>query len=210
MAPLKVACLIVLVLGVAAILHLTNSLEPTTVYEPPIEQITPASPVPWRDAGDDMTNWFPGATQYHAHDVILSDKRAQLRAQLGRELNPGEMELHTYLVMSNKVQLGTVITRRVKGVHGAIEMAVGIDPQGKLKSLKIQRIREPEEIIKGLAEYHLEDRFVGFSVTNDFTAGNGTRNSAHELAQAVAAEVKGSLVLYAAGNDTDFSQTRHH
>ena len=214
MSALKVACLLALVFGVTATFLFTTSRETNTVYEPPIKHIEPASPCPWRDADKDMTHWFPGATGYQTRDLILSDKRTEMRAQLGRELYPEEMALHTYLVMSNEVQLGTVMTRRIKGEHGAIEFAMAIDPQNKLKSLKIQRIREPDATVNDLARYNLEQRFAGFSATNNFTAellpGNRTANSAHDIARAIASEVKASLVLLEAGSTAGASPHRHH
>lgn len=157
-----------------------------------------------------MTNWFPGATQYQPHDLILSDKRTEVRARLGRELQPEEMALHTYLIKSNDLQVGSVLTRRIKAAHGAIELAVAIVPEKKVRAVKIQRIREPESILNDLAQYDLERRFVGYDLNNDFTLKESEpRNSAYEMAQAIASDVRACLVLFDAGYSRN-PASRHH
>lgn len=210
---MKVAGILLLTLGVAAVVYVAARRETHTVFEPPIKAIEPASPCPWRDADQDMTNWFPGATQYRAHDTVLSGKRTQLRAQLGRELQPEEMALHTYLITSNNVPLGTVLTRRIKAEHGAIELAMAVGSDRKLKALKIQRIREPQAIVDALAKYDLERTFVGLSATNDFAArilgSAGASNNADEIATAIASGVQATLTLYEAGS-AEVNLPRHH
>ena len=216
MSTAKAAVLLIFALGIAAgAIYFTTSRVPEAIFEPVIKQIDPASPSPWRDAENDMTNWFPSATRHSAKDVILSGKRADLRAELGRELRPEEMALHSYLVMSNDVHLGTVFTRRLKGAHGAIEFALAIGPERKVKSLKIQRLREPGATVSDLAKYKLERRFEGFSVTNDFVGEiTGTdasaANSAREIAQAIASEVKSILVLHEAADAASNGPRPHH
>ena len=206
----KAAGLLVLILGVTIAVYFSTSRESNTVYDPPIKHIDPASPCPWRDAETDMTNWFPGATQYQPHDLILSDKRTELRAKLGRELQPEEMALHMYLIKSNDLQVGSVLTRRIKAAHGAIELAVAVDPEKKVRAVKIQRIREPESILNDLAQFHLERRFAGYGLNNDFTLKEGEpRNSAYETAQAIASDVRACLVLFNAGYSKNHVSQHH-
>lgn len=216
MSPAKLAGMLLLILGAAAVFHFASSREANTVFEPPVKVIEPASPCPWRDAEQDMTNWFPGATQYRAHDTVLSGKRTELRAQLGREMHPEEMALHTYIITSNDTPLGTVLTRRIKAKHGAIELAIALDTERKLKTFKIQRIREPQAIVDDLATYELERHFAGLCATNDLhsqlSASSSASTEAHEIAQAIASEIKAALVLFEAAERErgDGRLPRHH
>ena len=188
--------------------------ETHTVYDPPIKQIEPASPCPWRDAGEDMTNWFPGATEHSSLDLVLSGKSPELQQTLGRRLLPEEMALHTYPVLSNHVHLGTVLTRRLKGEHGGIEMALALDTNRQVKALKVQRIREPEHVVRALEQYNLNQRFKQATLNDDLVASlqteNRTNGPADTIARAIAAETKTLLVLFEAGQAEFRISTHHH
>ena len=158
-------------------------------------------PCPWRDATTDMTNWFPGATRYYITDQILSGKRLELQEQLGRPLTADENGLHTYIVASNATSVGTVLIRRVKAKNGALEVALGLDPYDTISHFKIQRIREPQDIVENLESLKLEDQLRGKSVTSDFHS----IRTASELpdsticASNIVEAVRALLVLHNAG-----------
>ena len=198
----------VVVCAAAAWLFL-GARETHVVYEPPVKQIEPASPCPWRDAEQDMMNWFPGATKYTTHDVILSGQRTELQQKLGRMLQPEEMALHTYLVARNDQQVGTVLTRRVKGDHGAIEFVLGLDSEEKIRDFKIQRIREPEEVVHELEALDLRERVLKLNSSNISLRNIGTaRSPAEKLATNILGEVRALLVLFETGQTN--LQQRHH
>src|SRR5207253_10130380 len=95
---------------------------------------------------DDLKYFFPRANHYELETHSLSALRLDLAARLGRPLEPEENLLRLYRIHGENSVLGTIMTRRVKGSHGAIEIGLATDIQGKVCGLRIQRIREPEEI----------------------------------------------------------------
>lgn len=216
----RIAFIASLIVGGALALWLVaGSRNDPAPYEPQIKPIEPASPCPWREADRELTNWYPGATGYSAHDLILSGQRAAMQERLGRPLRPEEMALHTYVVASNHTLLGTVLTRRIKAKHGAIELVVALDRARAVKQLRIQRIREPEDVVNALEQLQLKDRFTGMSVTDDFTIEDApnpiqesnapaARQSALDIAREIAVETKTLLVLLEAGAAN--SVNRHH
>jgi hypothetical protein len=189
--------LAVLFVAIALALLRFHSGPIETVFEPTIRQVDPQSPCAWNNAETDLTNWFSGATGYVVQDLVLSGKRISLQEQIGRPLRPEEMLLHCYLVQSNQADIGTVLTRRFKGEHGAIEFALALDNTGRIRHFKTQRIREPAEVIDGLAQLNLETRLQrGDSLVSQ---SDKIPPPARELAGRIESEIKTLLVLYEAG-----------
>jgi hypothetical protein len=156
-----------------------------------------APPCPWRNAQADLTNWFPGATGYSISDQILSGKRLELQKRLGRSLLPEENALHIYIIARNTAPLGTVLTRRFKGSGGAMEIALALDPQNTISAFKIQRMREPREIVQALEALNLDEQLQGKSVNDDLRAID-TRNApptVKDLAINILEAVRSLLVL---------------
>ncbi len=202
----KLALVLTLLGSIAAVLYITrSSREPNTIFEPDIRPVEAGTPCPWRDADMDLTNWFPGATKYEVRDFVLSAKRLQLQKRLGRSVRPDEMALHCYPVLSNDIQIGLVLTRRLKGEHGAIEVALALVPDHKIHRLKIQRIREPAEIVDALEKCDLEQQLDNKSVKDDviFVCPN-----AQGVAGDLAKEVKALLILYELGY-SELSHSHH-
>lgn len=171
-----------------------------TIFEPTIKTIETQTPCPWSNAETELTNWFPGATGYSVQDVALSGKRLELQRRLGRPLLPEDMELHSYAVSSNGSVIGTVLTRRIKGEHGAIELALALDSASRIEHFKIQSCREPTEIINALKEVHLESRLQHKTVQDDFAFDfHDIPGSAHKIALQLTEAVKTLLILQEAG-----------
>jgi hypothetical protein len=187
--------LFAVVLGAFLSWTLLRERQGSSVYEPPSKKIAVASPCPWRGAESDLTNWFPGATAYAIRDIPLSGQRLQLQERLGRTLQPEEMALHLYVVSSNKVHLGTVLTRRIKGPHGTIEIALALKPSGEIHQFKIQRMREPKEVAESLERIDLEGRFQGHTLAT-FSEREIIPETSSEYAKEIAVVVKALLVLY--------------
>lgn len=201
-----------LLLAASAFAWLARSHRPAmeTVYEPPVAKIEPAPPAPWRHADSDLTNWFPGATGFIAHDLILSGKRVQLQQELGRELRPEEMALHVYLVASNATHLGSVLTRRIKAPHGALEIALALDTNSIVRHFRIQRSREPQEVQEALDRLDLSGQLAGKSASDHFSlrlepAGPGDSGV---VATSIAEAVRSLLILHRAGQ-REFTAPHH-
>lgn len=201
----KSAAILALV-GLGAFLCLRQlSRESHTVFEPDVRRVEPVTPCPWRDAETDMTNWFAGATRYFVQDLVLSGKRLQLQERLGRPVRPEEMALHCYPVLSNETPLGTVLTRRIKAENGAMEIALALDAEHKVRHFKIQRIREPSTIVDALTRCDLEKQIRSKSASDEIAF---ICPDAWTLADGLAKEVKALLILY----DLGYSQLSpaHH
>ncbi len=165
-------------------------------------------PCPWRDAQTDMTNWFPGATRYYIADQILSGKRIELQKRLGRSLTADENRLHMYTVTSNSTEIGTVLTRRVKGKNGVVEIVLGLDPDKRISHFKIQRMREPQDVTDGLASLKLEEQLRGKDAASDFSEikTESTVPDSAACASHIVDGVRTLLVLHDAGQ----SNLPHH
>jgi hypothetical protein len=188
----------------------SRSAPKETVFEPTIRQVDSQNPCAWNDAETGLTNWFPGATGYVVQDVILSGKRIPLQEQLGRPLRPEEMLLHCYLVQSNEANLGTVLTRRFKGEHGAIEFALALDNTRQIRHFKTQRIREPAEIVNALDQLDLDARLQNKKLGDDLVVpSDKIPPAAQALASRMGDEIKTLLVLYEAGC-TEAHVAHHH
>jgi hypothetical protein len=204
MSPGKLAFLLALALAAlgAVAYSWRTSHESHAVFEPVIPKIESTTPCPWRDAETDMTNWFPGATKYLVQDLILSGKRLQLQERLGRPVLSDEMALHCYPVLSNDVSLGTVLTRRTKGEHGAIEVALALNSDHRVRHFKIQRLREPSEVAEALTKCDLEKQIENKSPGEEIVY---VCPNAKVVSDMLAKEVKALLILY----DLGYSQLTH-
>ena len=105
---------------------------------------------PWREPEKDLKMIFPTATGYKVETRILSGLRVELRERLGRAPAPDENALHFYSIYREETFLGTVLTRRIKGEHGAIELVLATDLERRVCGLHFQRLREPEPIVRAL------------------------------------------------------------
>src|SRR3954466_4171163 len=77
---------------------------------------------PWREPASDLHSFFPEATGYQVETRVLSGVRLQLAQRLGRAPTGDENALRVYRVYREETPVGAVLTRRVKGQSGAIEL----------------------------------------------------------------------------------------
>jgi hypothetical protein len=127
---------------------------------------------PWREPAGDLKLFFPEATRYEPETRILSGRRMELAERLGRALTGDENILHIYRVYQDKSLLGSVLTRRVKGVYGAIELVVAVDAKGQTRALRLQRLREPEPIAAALQNPDWLRAFAGQRADSPWRAGH--------------------------------------
>ena len=212
--PLRKTALVLMVLTAAAGACWLSSDENAAVYEPVIAKIEPASPCPWRDADTQLTNWFPDATGYAAVDVILSGQRSSLEKELGRAMRPEEMALHVYVVKRDRSEIGKVLAQRIKAKHGAVEIALAIervkgsDCIERIRKMKIQSIREPEETISQLRRLNLENCLEDHLISDELPLVAKSRSNDGEiLASQIMEEVRTLLVLYRA---SERAHSAHH
>ena len=99
----------------------------------------------WRDPEKTMTQLFPEARDYKTVDrKIPAATRARIERRLGRQLEAGEAENWTYytLIGAKGAVLGSVIADAEKGDYGVIEIVLGLEPDGRVRGVYIQRSRE--------------------------------------------------------------------
>src|SRR6185503_11475850 len=58
--------------------------------------------------------------------------------------------LPVYRIYGETGAVGAVLTRRVKGTHGAIEVVIATDLRDQVCGLRLQRLREPEGVARAL------------------------------------------------------------
>lgn len=183
-------------LGLVGLLKLNHSEE--TVFEPPSRTVEPAPPCPWREPEADVPRFFPGATRWQSETRILSGLRVELTGRLGRPPAAEELLLQFHRVFRDATEVGTVLTRRVPGEHGSIELVLAVDSAGAVRGLRLQRWREPEPIRAALTNASWLRAFVGKRAGDACRPGvdlPAVPAAAQASAAAVAEGVRSLLIL---------------
>lgn len=102
---------------------------------------------PWRHPKEDCADWFPGADRSEAEIQILSGLRAEMTERLGRRPSAEDNARHVHRIHAGPRCLGEVVVQRVRGETGALEVVVGLDPDGSVLGIRIQRSREPAPVL---------------------------------------------------------------
>jgi len=148
----------------------------------------------WRNPERTMTKLFPTAKDYLTIDKkIASDVRERIERRLGKPLDPGERENWIYYELrgTNGGTLGYILTDAEKGEYGAIEIVMGVTPDGKIMALYIQRARERNKAFK--SKEFLE-QFKGKSKDNSI--GKDIKAESALATQQVAFGVRKMLVMF--------------
>src|SRR5438045_5390435 len=119
-------------------------------FEPGTQPPTAAPLCPWREPASDLKRFFPSATRSEPETRILSGQRLELAERLGRVPTGDENALHLHCCYEEQTPLGSVLTRRVKGAYGSIELVLAVGTNGHARGLRLQRLREPEPIAAAL------------------------------------------------------------
>src|SRR6185437_13153562 len=101
---------------------------------------------PWRTPQDDMKAFFPGATGYRQHLLVLSDLRTEVVNKLGPKTPIDANGIYSYTVLKAATPIGNVIAQRTPGEYGVVEYVEAFDPNGRIAGVKIQRLREPPDV----------------------------------------------------------------
>ena len=160
-----------------------------------------------------MKRFFSGSTRYQTETRILSGLRAPLAAQLGREPTGDENALLLYRVYAQQTPIGVVLTRRVKGAYGAIELVLAVAPDGHVLGLRLQRQREPENIAAALERPEWLASFVGKRVKDGWQLGEdvgGVSGEARSSAEAIVEGTRSLLVLLSVAEGAPVSNAGHH
>ena len=197
--------LLVVLLSAIACWLLKYNHPATTLFEPQIQPIQSAPLCPWRDPAQDLNSFFPTATRYEAETHILSGMRLQLASLLGRPPTGDENALHIYRIYTQQTALGAILTQRVKGAYGAIELVLSVNPEGKVIGLRLQRNREPESIAASLQRPEWLGSFVGKQATDSWKLGEdipAVSGEARISADAIVQGTRSTLILLQTANDS--------
>jgi hypothetical protein len=169
---------------------------------------------PWREPESDLTQLFPGASEHHTETKILSGHRLELTKALGRPPAPDEHALQVHRILQDKQPVGTILTRRLKGETGAIELVLAVKTNGHVAGLRIQRLREPELVAAALQSAEWLGAFIGKSAADDWHLGADippVPAEAKPSAQAIVENVRSLLILLEeAERVAPVSGTTHH
>lgn len=170
----------------------------------PAVEGAPIGLVPWRDPLGDLAAFFPGATGYRTETRTLSDRRLQLARDLGRPPVSDDLLLRFYRVYRKAEAIGVVLVRRVKGEHGAIELVLAVAPNGRLRGVRLQRMREPELCAAALQSQRWRAAFSGKTAASAWRVGEDLPSvppAALGSAQAIADGARTALVLLRAAEE---------
>src|ERR1051326_1795165 len=160
---------------------------------------------PWREPQTDLQRFFPDATRYALETRILSGRRVELAKQLGRPPTGDENALHVFRIYRDQQPLGAILTRRVKGAFGAIELVLAVNAGGQTQGLRLQRLREPESVAATLQNPDWLRSLAGKDASSSFKVGRDIPNVPAESrvsAEAIADGARSLLILLAAADQT--------
>lgn len=164
---------------------------------------------PWREPETDLKAFFPDATRYHGETRILSGLRLELSERLGRPPTGDENALRVNRAYRNEIPLGSILTRRVKGDYGAIELVLVTDTNRNVRGLRLQRLREPEPIASALQDPKWLGSFVGKRAEDLWRPGKDMPDVPPEAQSSAGAVIDGVRSLLILLTAADESQTKN-
>jgi hypothetical protein len=167
---------------------------------------------PWRAPAADRKRFFPNATGYRDETLILSGLRLEVAHSLGRMATGEENALKIHRILQGQTPIGVVITRRVKGESGVIEIVLAVDSQGKVLGAKLQRLREPDTIATALQSEAWLGAFAGKSARSDWRSGGDLPSVPREAQPSAAAILEGTrtaLILLDVAGHHAVAQPHH-
>lgn len=185
-----------------------------TAFEPPSRLVELSPLCPWRNPEADLPRAFPKANRWETETRILSGLRVELLKELGRQPDAEENTLTLHRVYQDSRPLGSVLARRVKGQHGAIEVVLAVTEDGRVPDVWLQRFREPPPVARALQDTNWLKVFRGRTDKQGWEA-NDLRDlppEAHVSAEAIREGVRSLLILLATSERTKAPSTgaRHH
>lgn len=222
--PLKpLACVIemsrVFLYGVGAFalaivgLWLSRSSSTETIFESKAKPPQAAPLCPWREIESDLQQFFPYASRYEVETRVLSGLRGELAERLGRNPTGDENALHVYRIYQDTLVVGAVLTRRVKGVYGAIELVLAVDTGDRVRGLRLQRCREPETAASALQNPDWLRSFEGKRADSVWKIGGDLPEVPAEArlsAEAIVEGVRSLLILLVTSQTNVHSATSPH
>lgn len=183
------------------------------LFEPAVTPIESEPLCPWRQPEEDLRRFFPGSTRSEVVTLILSGQRARLAERLGRTPSGDENALRLYRVFAGNTPVGEMMTRRVKGEYGGIELVLAAGPDGRVRGARIQRQREPDEIATAIERPDWLASFEGKGAEDRWKIGldvPGVPAAARASASAIVEGARSLLVLLETAGQDGLLATSHH
>jgi hypothetical protein len=162
------------------------------------EQQTSAGLCPWRNPDEDRQRFFPVSTASRDETLILSRQRIELQRRLLRPPTGDESAIIVHRILGPNGSPGVVVTRRVRGESGLIELVLAVNSEGRVVGARIQRLREPETAAKALESQAWLGSMRGKDSHSDWSLGRDVADvpaEAKASAEAIAKEARTVLIL---------------
>ena len=157
----------------------------------------------WRDPERTMEKIFPEAADYKTITVPVKPAAVQaIEKTLGAPLDDSEKSEFNFYEIVGTVggevrKLGTIVALAGKGEYGVIEVVSGLDPDGKIVGVYIQRLRE--RATSALQSDRFLRQFVGKTKADRLEIGAGLEApspDAEAASRVVATTVRKMLIFY--------------
>ena len=188
--------------GAGVVLYASHAV-PETPLETVDLKVDPAAGTPlcpWRDPERDMRAFFSGPGEVTTKTLILTPYRAEILRRLGPGTPLRENAVQVHHVRREGREVGVALTRRTRGVYGAIEVVVGIRAaDGSVAGVRVQRHRERPEAARVLTSAEWIGAFRGKTAADAFQPGRDlppVPEAARESALAVADAVRSLVIEY--------------
>jgi len=210
-----VAAIVVVFITVAAVLRFGDRYpsHPEVIEGPRSPRIEAAPMCPWREPEVDRLAFFPGSTRLQKETRILSHQRVDLAANLGRPVAADENALHRFLIFAEQELLGTILTRRIKGEYGGIEIVLAVDTNAAVCGLRFQRAREPDPVMQALESPGWLAALKGKRAHDNWELGRGVPDlpdEARESGRQITDGVRSLLILLEASENSGVLPKRPH
>jgi hypothetical protein len=196
---------VLLLLTITAWRLIESSSSPEIPFETKNKPPPPAPLCPWRDPDADLKLFFPETTRCELETRVLSGLRLELAGRLGRTPTGDENALRVHRIYRDHDPIGSILTRRVKGAFGAIELVLAVNADGQTRGLRLQRLREPESVAGTLQNPDWLHSFTGKRADSPFKLGLDIPDVTGESrgsAEAIAEGVRSLLILLAASDQS--------
>jgi hypothetical protein len=193
----------VAVIALATAVWWKVSASTETPFDPKVKPPQAGSLCPWREPESDLKLFFTNATRYEVETRILSGLRVELAARLGRIPTGDENALRVWRIYQEDSLVGSVLTRRVKGGHGAIELVLAVDSDERVRGLRLQRLREPETIARALQDSDWLQSLEGKRTASSWKLGGEipeVSKAARDSAEAIVEGARSLLILFSASS----------
>ena len=167
---------------------------------------TSAGLCPWRAPEEDRRRFFPTSTASRDETLVLSRQRIELQKRLGRMPGADDNALIVHRILAPEGSPGVIITRRVRGECGLIELVLAADARGRVIGARIQRHREPAATASALLSESWLGAFHGKDSRSSWQLGTDIPSvppDARVSAEAIAKATGTALILLDVARHSD-------